>query len=651
MDRRLLKYYDRELRHLQGMAKEFAREFPKVAGRLSIDDFPCADPYVERLLEGFAFLAARVQLKLESEFPRFTQNLLETVYPHYLAPTPSMAVVEITPDHAEGGLSKGFTLPRGTILRSVIGPGERTSCEYRTGNPLTLWPTKLAEARYYTRDVGLLGLAGAMEEANPDARAMGTLTPAKSALRLRIKATAGVTFDKMDLDDLTIYLRGADATPMRLYEQIIAHGRAVVVRPVKGEGAGEEPPTYVLAPSSIRRLGFEPGEALLPYDARSCQGYRLVHEYFAFPRRFAFVKLAGIGELLRRCKGDTADVVILMDQEDPDLEGAVDTDNVALHCVSVVNLFPKRADRILISDRFSEFHLLPDRTRPLDFEVYKVASVTGYAGGSEEVRKFKPFYSARDADGDSSSYFAVNRVPRVLSEREKREGRRSSYGGSEVYVSLVEGENSPFSTDIKQLGVEVLCTNRDLPLGIAMGRGKTDFTLDIGAPVSGIRVVAGPTPPRPSHVEPKGGQNEGDAVWRLISHLSLNYLSLMDDSVRDGEPAQGASALRDMLRLYADTSDPAVRQQVEGVRNVECRPIARRVPSPGPIAFARGLEVTVTLDETLFEGTGVFALGGVLERFFAGYVSINSFTETVIRTSERGEIMRWPAMIGGRPVL
>ncbi|MBL8760296.1 MAG: type VI secretion system baseplate subunit TssF, partial [Phycisphaerae bacterium] len=241
MDRRLLKYYDRELRHLQGMAKEFARDFPKIAGRLSIDDFPCADPYVERLLEGFAFLAARVQLKLESEFPRFTQNLLETVYPHYLAPTPSMAVVEITPDHAEGGLSKGFTLPRGTILRGVIGPGERTSCEYRTGHALTLWPTKLAEARYYTRDVGLLGLAGAMEEANPDARAMGTLTPAKSALRLRVRATAGLTFDKMDLDDLTIYLRGADATPMRLYEQIIAHGRAVVVRAVKGEGVKEDP--------------------------------------------------------------------------------------------------------------------------------------------------------------------------------------------------------------------------------------------------------------------------------------------------------------------------------------------------------------------------------------------------------------------------
>src|SRR5882672_8467364 len=156
MDRRLLKYYDRELRHLQGMATEFAREFPKIAGRLALEDFPCTDPYVERLLEGFAFLASRVQLKLEAEFPRFTQNLLEVIYPHYLAPTPSMVVVELQPELSEAGLAEGYKMPRGTVLRSVIGPGERTSCEYRIGQEANLWPMKILEAQYYTRDVGLL---------------------------------------------------------------------------------------------------------------------------------------------------------------------------------------------------------------------------------------------------------------------------------------------------------------------------------------------------------------------------------------------------------------------------------------------------------------------------------------------------------------
>jgi type VI secretion system protein ImpG len=240
-------------------------------------------------------------------------------------------------------------------------------------------------------------------------------------------------------------------------------------------------------------------------------------------------------------------------------------------------------------------------------------------------------------------------VPRAISEREKRSGSRSSYAGSEVYLSLVDAASAPYSTDLKQLAIETLCTNRDLPLQMPVGKGKTDFTMEIGAPVESVRVVAGPTPPRPSHAE-------GETSWRLISHLKLNYLSLMDEDL-DGDgsisPAerQGAAAMRDLLRLYGATSDPATRQQIEGLKSIETVPITRRAPSPGAISFVRGLEVRVTFDETLFEGSGVFLLGAVLEQFFARYVSMNSFTETVVCTVERGEIMRWTAKVGQRPVL
>ena len=118
MDPRFLNYYSRELKHLRSTAWDFAQEFPKIAGRLSLDEFDCADPYVERLLEGFAFLAARVQLKLDAEFPVFTQAILETVYPHYLSPTPSMTVVQFNPQMAEGALAAGYEIRRGETLRS-----------------------------------------------------------------------------------------------------------------------------------------------------------------------------------------------------------------------------------------------------------------------------------------------------------------------------------------------------------------------------------------------------------------------------------------------------------------------------------------------------------------------------------------------------
>jgi type VI secretion system protein ImpG len=668
MDRRLLRYYEQELRHIRGMAREFAREYPKVASRLAIDDMQdtCVDPYVERLLEGFAFLTARVQLKLDAEFPRFTQNLLETVFPHYLAPTPSMCVVEFTPDYGDAGLAEGYTIPRGTAMRSLLGKGEQTACEYRTSQDVTLLPLKVSEARYYTRDLGLLDL-GSEITGGGGAGSSGRRGASRAALRVRLSATAGLTLSKIALDRLVIHLRGGGMTAMRLFEQIHGRCRGVVVRPVVPTTARSSRWTQVLPASSVSRVGFEEDESLLPYDARSFQGYRLLHEYFTFPQRFLFAGIGGLGEQLSRCQTSEADVILLFGEESSELEGSVDATNIGLHSTPAVNLFPKRADRIFVTERFFEHHVTPDRTRPLDFEVYSVLGVTGYGAQAEEQTAFRPFYAVRDADGTagaSGAYFAVSRVPRALSEREQRAGKRSSYGGSDVYLSLVDSNNAPYSEEIRQIGVETLCTNRDLPLSMPLGRGTTDFTLDIGAPASSVRVVAGPTAPRASHIEPKPGQTEGEASWRLISHLSLNYLS-MSDATGAGEgggsspgsvsiagvKSPGAAALRDILRLYGDRGDPVVRKQIEGIRGVRVSPVTRRVASPGPIVFGRGLEVEVSVDEANFEGTGAFLLGAVLDQFFARYVSLNSFTETVISSVDRGEIMRWTARLGRRAIL
>jgi type VI secretion system protein ImpG len=627
MDRRLIRYYDRELRHLQTVAKEFAREFPKIAGRLSIEDFPCPDPYVERLLEGFAFLAARVQLKIDAEFPRFTQNLLETAYPHYLAPTPSMVVAQFNPDLVEPSLAEGYRIPRQSVLRSLLGKGDQTSCEYRTSHDCTLWPLVVEEVRYYTRDLPLLEL--------------GSTHGVKAALRIRLRCMANLTFNKTKISTVNVFLDGADATPARLYEQLLGHSRGVVVRPVVPQGVKTGRWTEHLPEDSIKRVGYAANEALLPYDARSFQGYRLLHEYFAFPQRYLFVDFTGLAPAVKKCDTSLLDVIVLLDQDSPDLErSAISKDNFRLHCAPAINLFPKRADRIFVSDRASEFQVVPDKSRPLDFEVYRVLTVTGFQSGSTEEKPFSPFYAATDAGGagGDGAYYAVSRVPRAMSDREQRYGRRSSYAGSEVYLSLVDADAAPFSGDLRQLAVETLCTNRDLPLQMPIGKGKTDFSLDIGAPLENVRAVAGPTPPRPTHAE-------GEMSWRLISHLSLNYLSLIDTNDRDG-----AAALRDLMRLYGDAADPVVRKQIEAVRSVSCQPIVRRLPMPGPITYARGLEVKVTLDEQGFEGTGVFTLGSVLEHFFARYVSLNSFTESVVETVDHGEVMRWTARLGQRPI-
>ena len=624
MQQRLLQTYNRELQHLREMGGEFAREFPKIAGRLGLPQDPkeeVTDPYVERLLEGFAFLAARIQLKIDAEFPRFVQHLFETVYPNYLSPLPSMAMVRFEADLTEGALGEGPVVPRGSELRSLLGKGDQTRCMYTTAHDVRLWPVELVEATYHTRDLSTLGL--------PEIR------EARAGVRIRLRATAGLKFSELALDDLVLHIRGIGAIPMRLYEQLLTHAVAVVVHPPTRPPAWHE----ILPGSAVGQVGFEDDEALLPCGPRSFQGYRLLQEYFAFPARFMFVSVSGLQRAIRRCDDNTLDVTVFLREEDLELDKALTDQNFSLFCTPAINLFKKRLDRIHLSDRFSEFHVVPDRTAPLDYEVHSILEATGYgARGKEEEQAFEPFYSARDSDGGGSDcYYAVHRVARLLSERERLGKRRStSYPGSEIYLSLVDINAAPYRSELRQLGVTALCTNRDLPLQMPVGEGQTDFTLDTGAPVKAIRCLGKPTEPHPSHAE-------GEFAWRLISQLTPNYLSIADT-----EQGEAASALRDTLALYAETARAEIAKQIEGVRSVEARPVVRRVGESGPTSFARGLEVTVTMDETAFEGSGIFLLGAVLDRFFAKYVTINVFTTTVIKSVQRGEVKRWPVRTGRR---
>jgi len=621
----LVDYYNRELQHLRELGGEFAKAFPKIAGRLGLEGFECADPYVERLLEGFAFLAARIQLKLDAEFPAFTEYLLEMVYPHYLAPLPSMAIVELQPSPTEGAVKDGFIVRRDSVLRSLLSKDEQTACEYRTAHEVTLWPLELVEAKYLESAAAIAALG------------TPTLPGMKAGLRLRLRTVGGIPFKQLPLDRLTFYLRGSGALPIHLYEQLLANALAVVARSPHPRANGWE----VIDKSCIRRAGFADEQALLPYGPPSFQGYRLLHEYFAFPQRYLFVELTGLGTVVRRCPATELDLIVVLNRSDPFLENAVEVANFALFCTPAINLFSKRADRIHLADRWAEHHVVSDRSRPLDFEVYQVQQVVGHGSKAEEEQEFLPFYTANDlsSHSDQLAYYILRRVPRLLSSQQRRHGRRSSYLGSEVFISLVDAQEAPYSMALRQLAVTTLCTNRDLPLLMPVGVGKTDFTMEAGEPVETVRCLDGPTPPRPSLAQ-------GKTSWRLISHLALNYLSLLDSDAK-----QGAAALRELLMLYADTSEPALRKQLEGLQSVVSRPVTRRLPIPGPIAFGRGLEITLSCDETAFEGSGAFLLGAVLEEFFSRYVSINSFTETVLRTQDRGEVTRWPPRSGRRHTL
>jgi type VI secretion system protein ImpG len=446
MDERLVAYYNSELRHLREMAGEFAREFPKIAGRLALDRDAkeiCPDPYVERLLEGFAFLAARVHLKLDAEFPRFTQTLLETVYPHYLSPVPAMGVVRFEPDPREPGPEEGFLLERGTALRSIE---DETPCQFRTAHDLRLWPLRITESRYYTRDIVGLELPTALD--------------AKAAFSIRLQTNAGRKVGELKLDRLPIFIRGSDEIPIAVYEQIFTRATYVILQGTKGSRPFRE----VLPASTIRQVGFREEEALLPRGPRSFEGYRLLKEYFACPQRFLFFELTELGAAVRQCDSDRFEIIIALRAPEPRLDNRVDASTFALFCTPVINLFQKRLEPILISDRFSEFHIVPERMRPIDFEVYQIEEVIGVAAKTNQDQKFEPFYRARSEGDNSGAYYTIHRVPRVLTAKEKKFGAVSSYTGSEVFISLVTAKAAPYPRQLSQLNVAALCTNRHLPL-------------------------------------------------------------------------------------------------------------------------------------------------------------------------------------------
>jgi type VI secretion system protein ImpG len=623
MDPRLIGYYEQELQHLQDMGREFAEQFPKQAARLRLGkDVEVADPYVERLLEGFAFLAARVQLKLDAEFPRFTQHLVEILYPQFLAPLPAMLIAQAQPDPGDAGLLSGVTLPRGSMLRAQSPRAGLTDCRFRTAHELVMWPLELASAEYFTHatNLPLNGQDGWRKFA--------------AGVRIRLRTTGGADFRQIALQDLRLHCAAGGELAYALHELVCGHTLGAVV----SAGGRHE----ALQPGCVRTVGFEDDQALLPVSPRGFGGYRLLQEYFAFPSRFLFFDLAGLGDALRRLGGQEAEIVLLFSRANGALAQSVDAGSLALNCVPAINLFEQRCDRVQVGPQGRDHHVVVDRARPMDFEIIDLLEVTGHGGELSRERRFAPLYAAfHHDDEERGAYYTMQREPRLLSARQKDlrgSGPRSSYIGSEVFVSIVDTREAPYSADLQQLGVRALCSNRDLPLLMSTG-SDNDLTLEGSAPVKGIRVVKGPS-------RPQSALRESNLTWRFINQLSLNHLSLSDT-----DEHQGAAALREMLRLYAREGDEAAQRQIDGLRSVRTEPVVRRLPKPGPIAFGRGVQISLTVDELAFQGGSAFLLGCVLERYFGRHVSMNGFTELRLSAPSRGLIFAGRPQDGSRPLL
>lgn len=605
----LLPYYDRELNAVRRLAAEFAETHPKIAGRLRLSADTVDDPHVARLLEGVAFLAARVHHRLDDEFPELTDALLGVLYPHYLAPMPSCAVVQFAP---QPDLLVPFNVERGLALETEPVRGE--PCRYQTAYPLTLWPVEVEAVR-------LSGLPLAAP-ANPMAAG------AVAVLRITLRCAApDATFTQLGVDRLRFFLRGAINVTLPLYELLCAHTLSIAC----ADGPADPSPT-LLPPSAVQPVGFDAEEALLPWPERSFSGFRLLTEYFSFPEKFLFLDIHRLDAKTLLAAGNRMDVFIYLDRTLPELERSVGAETLALGCAPVVNLFAHRCEPVPLTHLGTEYRIVPDARRPAALEVWQVERVReSRPDGS--TRPWRPFYrqgAAAGATEDSSasgSYLVTRRdAPHPLT-------------GLESYLAPHDPTFDPDQPADAVLSIDALCLNRDLPASLPFGGGRPRLRLIEGSSaIQRLTCLTAPTSTRRRPMREHG-------FWRLVSHLSLGHLSVVGG-------AEGAAALKEILRLYdlRDTAETHIA--MEGLLAVSAAPGTARVPGSRAGAFCRGLDVTLEFDPRVWQAEGLYLLASVLDRFLALHATVNSFVRTTATLrGQPGRAAAWPARAGARVLL
>ncbi len=599
----LLIYYERELTFFRQMGAEFAAKYPKIASRLLLEEEKCEDPHVERLIQGFAFLSARVQHKLDDEFPEITDALLNVLYPHFLAPVPSMSIAQFVLDPDQGNLTRGYHIPTGSALYSA--PVQGAPCRFRTCYPVTLWPFKVSAAQLDAPD------------------RVGSAPKAASAIRLELRCVGGAVLSELAIEHVRFFLDGEGPFVHALYELLFGHVTQVHLRPLDDPKAK----SIVLRPDCLRAVGFGPDEGMLPYTARSFLGYRLLQEYFAFPDKFLFFDLYGLEQAARAKFREGVEILLFLDKT-PRLEQPLRPETFRLGCAPIVNLFSQVAEPIRLTHTETEYRVIPDVGHQESTEVYAVDSVTSISPYESALTAFEPFYSfkhAAEREQQQAFWYAV-----------RRPSSRKGDAGTEVYLSLVDLKFRPTLPSAETLTLHVTCTNRDLPAKLPFGGVSGNLTIQGAAPLSRITCLRKPT----EAVRPSLRRG---AQWRLISHLSLNYLSLCEG---------GKDALQEILKLYDFSSSNVVNQQINGITNLSSRRIVARPASMPWNGFCRGLEVTIRFDEEKYVGSGVFLFATVLEKFLGLYTSLNSFTQLVARTVQREEpLKRWPPRAGEQILL
>lgn len=606
----LLPYYEKELAFIRQMGASFAKEHPKVAGRLGISSDTIEDPHVSRLIEAFAYLNARIQHKLDDDIPEFSDALLSVLFPHYQRPIPSMSIVQFVPDKDQ--LESRYLVKRRTLLETEHFQGE--SCCFSTVFDTELVPISVADAQLQGIPFSTPG--------------SGSVRGAAAVLKITLRSFNDLPFTEIGGDSVRFYLKGQPQHIHPLYELMLRRRLATVATLSEDDTS----PVFIKG-DCVKAVGFASEDALLPYPPSSFTGYRILTEFFVFPEKFMFIDIDGLADVIANNETNELHLYFYFDRSDVELEHNISAESFLLGCSPVVNLFEQDADPIKIDHSQEEYLVLPDVRRPVGFEVYSIDSVTA-SSPEGETTAYLPFYGVthKQHENTNYTYWLAMRRHAKLSNYERDDG-------TDVFITLVDLQFNPNIPDNKTLHIKTTCSNRDLPAKLPFNMEHPKLQcVDAAPPCERIRCLVQPTrtvrPPLRNH-----------ARWRLISHLNLNYLSLTG---RD-EPT---TALKEILRLYDFKDSSVTRALVESIVDMNVRLISAPLAVEGRATMCRGFEVEITLDDSMLTGSSAYLFASVLEHFFGLYCSINSFSRVLVKIKDKeGWLKKCPPRAGEKVLL
>lgn len=600
-----LNYYHRELTYLRQAGGLFANKHPKIAHRLGLNWEESPDPHMERLLESFAFLTARLSQEIDDRLPQISSALLGVLYPQLINPIPAMAIAHFQADATKGTLTTGFPIPKETLLFTYAEEG--VACRFRTAYDITLWPITVTHVDFVSRDVY-------------DIKGYGPKVP--WYLRLRLQTEEGLLFSDLDLKRLTFHLNGDRLLTFEMYSALFAQTNPHVL--VSND---QKTASYLPMPS-LQSVGFDEDHLILPHPGHAQPAYQLIQEYFHFPEKYLFFSVENIST-----QGASNEMDLLIAIEDAEVIGKLKLHprNFLLGCTPMVNLFRRTTDPIRLDHRQTEYRLTPDARRERTTEIYSINRVMATLEDQPDPVEFQPYFSFN------------HKTEKLTSETQHNSfwiGRRSAslqkdIPGTEMFLTFVDLDFNPTLPSVQTIYGETLCTNRYLAEQMTAG---TLMEIEDRAPIAKIVCLGKP-------VSQVHAPRDGETLWRLISHLSVNHLSLTQGDA-------SLNVLKEMLRLYAGPESIYRHGEIDALQKLSCKSTVRRIGEEAWRGFIPGLEVSLTMNEHELAGSSVFLMSSVLRHFFALQVSINSFVEVVLHSTRRqGEWMRWHPLPGEQILL